>query len=383
MRSLVAPVRAHHLVVAVGTVLLTAVIAVAFWPAPQSPAEGPPLSTPLSRLPAGEREPLSGQPVDPSDPVTSAGSPESTDGSGADDGEGSSEASVAPAAEAGGNGYTIAAAGDIACDPSNDSFNHGRGTRNSCRQQDVADLVERLDPDLVLALGDLQYDDATLAKFRRVYDKSWGDFKNRTWAVPGNHEYYVRNAQGFFDYFGSRLVGRDRGFSSRDVDAAGWHIVGLNSNCELDIDCDPGSAQYQWLEEDLRTSPSQCTLAFMHHPRFSSGPHGNDRSVAPLMELMYQYGVEVVLVGHEHIYERFAPIKPNGDRNANTGIRQITVGTGGGQHYWIEDRQPNSVVHNTDRFGVLEMGLFPGGYSWRFAGIGGSNFTDSGRDTCH
>jgi len=347
----VAPVNPRRLTLIVGSAFVAtlATAAIVVWPTSRGPGGG------TRRAQAQVSSPAGGDREDASETPKAAGS--------------------------GSPSYLIVAAGDVACDPSNDEYNGGRGTRTWCRQRDTAEVVKRIDPDLVVALGDLQYDDGTLRKFRRVYDRSWGDFKRATWPVPGNHEYYVRRAQGFFDYFDSSVS--SRGWSSRDIDPVGWHVVGLDSNCELHVNCKPGSPEHDWLEADLTASTAECTLAFMHHPRFSSGPHGNDRSVAPLFEVLYEHGVDLLLVGHDHIYERFAPLKPNGDRDADAGIRQITVGTGGGQHYWIERRQPHSVVRNTDRFGVLKVTLEPGSYSWKFAGISGSKFSDSGSDTCH
>jgi hypothetical protein len=279
---------------------------------------------------------------------------------------------------------TIVAAGDISCDPTNSLFHHGHGTKTWCRAGDTTSLIERINPDEVLPLGDEQYEDGRLSAFHRSYAIHWGTQLWRSRPVPGNHEYYgSSSASGYFAFFGSHAGPGKRGWYSYDLGA--WHLIALNSNCDL-IRCRPGSAQYRWLHHDLATHASACTLAYFHHPRFSSGPHGNDSTVAlttPFWRLLYRGGADVILNGHDHIYERFAPMTPMGTRDVATGIREFVVGTGGAEHYWIERVRWQSQVRNARTFGVLRMTLHPGSYAWRFVPIHGASFTDAGSDTCH
>jgi hypothetical protein len=279
---------------------------------------------------------------------------------------------------------TVVAAGDIACDPANPMFNHGQGTARWCRAADTGALIARLAPDALLPLGDEQYDDGTLPKFRHSYDPAWGAERWRTHPVPGNHEYEASStAAGYFGYFGAHAGPGKRGWYSYDLGS--WHLVALNSNCDL-IACGPGSPQLTWLRHDLATHPSTCTLAYFHHPRFSSGPHGSEPAVhlvTPFWRVLWQAGADVILNGHDHIYERFAPMTPAGSLDRATGIREFVVGTGGAQHYWIAHVQPHSQVRNTTAFGVLDLALRPAGYGWSFEPIGGASFKDAGWTACH
>jgi hypothetical protein len=236
----------------------------------------------------------------------------------------------------------------------------------------------------VLTLGDEAYPEGSAEDFEECYDPTWGRFKWRTKPVPGNHEYETEGAEGYFDYFGKAAGDPDEGYYSYNLGK--WHIVALNSNCgEGEIRCGPGSAQVQWLEEDLAANEGKrCTLAYMHHPRFSSGvKHGSTAGVEPLWEALYEAGAEVVLSAHEHNYERFAPQDPEGRADPQRGIRQFVVGTGGKSHYPILDPLPNSEVHNDESYGVLKLTLHPKSYEWRFLPAAGGEFTDSGEDKCH
>jgi hypothetical protein len=276
----------------------------------------------------------------------------------------------------------IVAAGDIACDPSNPLFNGGAGTSEWCRAADTERSIRRLDPDAVLVLGDAQYDVGRYAAFQRSYDLSWGRQIWRTFPVVGNHEYHVSStARGYFDYFGRRAGHRGEGWYSFDIGR--WHLVALNSNCTM-VGCARGSAQYRWLRRDLQRSRSACSLAYMHHPLASSGPHGDeDSGMAPLWRLLYRDGLDVALASHDHTYERFAPLRPNGVRDLKAGIRSFVVGTGGAQHYWIEQVRPNSQVRNANTFGLLRMELGRGSFRWRFVPAAGGTFTDRGVGSCH
>jgi calcineurin-like phosphoesterase family protein len=269
-------------------------------------------------------------------------------------------------------GEVVVAAGDIAsCSEAGDEA--------------TAKLVGGIDGATVLALGDEAYPEGTAEDFNECYEPTWGRFKNRTKPVPGNHEYYTEDADGYFEYFGKAAGDPDEGYYSYDLGS--WHLVALNSNCgEGEVRCGPGSAQVRWLEEDLAANADEgrCTLAYMHHPRFSSGEkHGSYDGVEPLWEALYEGGAEVVLSAHEHNYERFAPQDPEGRADPERGIREFVVGTGGKSHYPILDPLPNSEVHNDKTYGVLKLTLHPKSYEWRFLSAAGGEFTDSGEDQCH
>ena len=263
----------------------------------------------------------------------------------------------------------MAAAGDIACpgppcDP----------------ERSTAAIVSRIDPDLVLALGDTQYREGSLAEFGASYDRSWGAFKALTRPVPGNHEYRTTDAAGYFAYFGSAAAGENGGDYSFDLGR--WHVIAVNSAF-------PGAItdrQLDWVREDLEASAHRCEIAYWHHPRFSSGAvEGNDPTpeLGSLWTALYGEGVEVVLNGHAHQYERFAPLDGNGAIDVAKGIREFVVGTGGGTPHPFEDEPlPGSEVRITDVHGVLELELQPGAYEWRFVGSDGS-VLDHGAGSCH
>jgi Big-like domain-containing protein/calcineurin-like phosphoesterase family protein len=235
----------------------------------------------------------------------------------------------------------------------------------------------------VFTLGDNAYSNGSASDYTNCYDPSWGRVKSRTRPTPGNHEYQTANATGYFGYFGSAAGDPAKGYYSYDL--GDWHIIVLNSNSSCTtISCAAGSAQEQWLRADLAANTKACTLAYWHHPRFSSGAtHGNNTAVAPFWDALYQYGAEIILNGHEHVYERFAPQTPNATADPANGIRQFTVGTGGaGLYSFSSTIQPNSEVRNNTSLGVLKLTLRTGGYDWDFIPATGS-FTDSGSGSCH
>jgi acid phosphatase type 7 len=286
-----------------------------------------------------------------------------------------------PATRARSAARVIAAAGDIACDPGSERFRGGRGAADACHMRATARLVLDLDPEVVLTLGDNQYEDGTLARFRRSYDQSWGRLRSRTRPAPGNHDYGTAGAAGYFDYFGAAAGRRSTGFYSFDVGA--WHLIALNSECAHIGGCGRGSLQERWLRADLAAHPARCALAYWHKPRFSSGLHGSDATYTDLWRALYEAGADVVLVGHDHDYERFAPQIPDGRADPVRGIRQFVVGTGGKTHYGFRTVEPNSQVRNSGTFGVLRLTLRPSGYGWRFLPEPGKRFTDAGNGTCH
>jgi hypothetical protein len=235
----------------------------------------------------------------------------------------------------------------------------------------------------VFTLGDNAYPNGSTTDYTNCYDGSWGRHKARTRPSPGNHEYQTANASGYFSYFGSSAGTQGQGYYSYDL--GDWHIIVLNSNSECTtISCAAGSAQEQWLRQDLIANTKSCTLAYWHHPRFNSGAaHGNSTAVAPFWDALYQYNAEIVLNGHEHVYERFAPQTPNAVADPARGIREFIVGTGGASLYTFGTTKPNSEIRNNTASGVLKLTLRAGGYDWEFVPAGGATFTDSGSGTCH
>lgn len=245
----------------------------------------------------------------------------------------------------------------------------------------TARILQR-EPGTVAALGDTAYPDGTASDFARCYDPTWGRVKARTRPALGNHEYADSpDAKPYFDYFGPAAHGPG-GWYSYELGA--WHVVVMNSNCDR-IECGPGSPQERWLRADLERNRRRCTLAYGHHSRFSSGAvHGEAPFMEPFWEVLYEHGVEVVLSGHDHIYERFAPQTPEGRLDRRRGIRAFVVGTGGGGHYELRKRpRPNSEVRDNETYGVLRLTLRDDGYRWLFLPAGGGRFTDSGTGTCH
>ncbi len=278
------------------------------------------------------------------------------------------------------NDPVIAAAGDIACDPENGHYNNGNGNNNNCHQKATSDLLINENLTAVLPLGDTQYEKGTLSTFKESYEPSWGRVKHLSYPVVGNHEYYTENAQGYFDYFGEKAGDPQKGYYSYDLGE--WHLIALNSNCSKIGGCGEGSPQLQWLKEDLEAHPNVCTLAYFHHPRFSSGQHGNNEGLKALWQDLDQAGVELVLTGHDHNYERFAPQDAEGNLDEINGMRQFVVGSGGRSHYPFKNIQPNSEVRNEDTYGVLKLTLHSDGYTWEFLPEVGQTFTDQGSALC-
>jgi acid phosphatase type 7 len=272
-----------------------------------------------------------------------------------------------------GGAPVIAAAGDIACDPTSSAFNNGLGTATGCRQKYVSDLLG--DADAVLPLGDIQYEDATLAKFWQSYDLSWGRFKSKTRPAPGNHEYLTSGAAGYFDYFGTAAGERGKGYYAHELGT--WRLYALNSNISMSA----GSAQEQWLRQDLAANPRSCVLAYFHHPRFSAGHYSDSTSTKPLWDALHAHGAELVLNGHDHNYQRYRPMRPDGTADPN-GVREIIAGTGGKSHYALRADGRRQAANDTT-FGVLKLTLRPDGYDWRFVPEAGATYSDAGSSPCH
>lgn len=269
-------------------------------------------------------------------------------------------------------GPILVAAGDVACPPGMPR------TRTQCNQANTAALVARLHPDAVAALGDLQYETGALAAFRGSFDPTWGRFGARLHPALGNHEYGTPGAAGYFATFGARAGRPGEGWYSYALGS--WHVVVLNANCD-EVGCGAGSPQQRWLAADLARHPARCTLAYWHQPRFSSGLHGPDMAVAPLWRTLQAAGADVVLSGHDHDYERFAPQTDAGRLSPRHGMVQFVVGGGGRSLYPILFTRPNSRAR-ASTFGVLRLVLGRDAYAWRFVGEPGERFRDAGVERC-
>jgi hypothetical protein len=282
----------------------------------------------------------------------------------------------------------LAGAGDIACDLSSPAFNDGFGTTGGCHQQATSDELLKMDLTGVVMLGDAQYEDGTFAKFMASYAPSWGRVKNITYPVVGNHEYADPGAAGYWDYFNGvgRATGRagTRGQGWYSLDVGAWHVVALNSNCG-EVSCAAGGPQEQWLRADLAGHPARCTLALMHHPLVSSGAgdEGSTPAVHDLWQALYDGGADLMLVGHDHAYERFAPLNPARAVDPARGIREIVVGTGGKNEQIAVVKQPGSEVRNNTSFGVIRLTLHASSYDWAFQPDTPGGFTDAGAGACH
>jgi hypothetical protein len=249
----------------------------------------------------------------------------------------------------------IAAAGDIAC------------PTECASTEATADLLVRGEYTAVLTLGDNQYEDARLSEFQGSYDRTWGRVKDKTFPSPGNHDYHASGAEGYYNYFGSRAGPDTKGFYSFEIGA--WHLLSLNSEANID-------EQLSWVTTDLAAHQARCTLAYWHKPIWTSGNiHRDDgKPMEPIWRALAAAGVDVVLNGHVHNYERFAP---------RDGIREFVVGTGGrGVRYGFAATLPLSEVRDNSTDGILAMTLHPDGYDWRFLPVAGGSFTDHGTARC-
>jgi hypothetical protein len=272
----------------------------------------------------------------------------------------------------------ITAAGDIICDSLTT-------TSAGCQQMAASQVAIDQNPTAALILGDLCHTPSANC-FNNYFNPSWGRLFSISYPTTGNHDYLVAGAVYYFDYWNGigNTVGpagdRSKGYYS--FDKGTWHLVALNSQCSEVGGCNSGSPQYTWLQQDLQNHPNKCTLAYYHIPVFSSGGRANN-NMLQIFTLLYNNNAEVVLDGHDHIYERFAPQDPNGLADASRGMREFIVGTGGANHTSIATIQPNSEVRNTDTFGALKLTLHPDSYDWQFMPEAGKTFTDSGTTTCH
>jgi acid phosphatase type 7 len=268
---------------------------------------------------------------------------------------------------------------DIATDTSSTLV--GAGDIATCSNQNDEATAKLLDgiAGTVFAAGDNVYNSGTDDEFNNCYDPTWGRHKARTTPAAGNHEYETANASGYFNYFGAAAGWPSKGYYSYDL--SDWHVIVLNSNCSQVGGCSIGSPQEQWLRADLAAHPNSCTLAYFHYPLFSSVR--NHPSVGPFWDALYEANADVVLSGHAHSYERFAPQDPFGAADPVRGIREFVVGTGGAGLHSFGTIQPNSEVRESNTHGVLKLTLHPTSYEWEFVPVAGKTFTDSGSSSCH
>jgi|GEM_PF-655477 len=290
-------------------------------------------------------------------------------------------------------GVSVAAAGDIACDPNSTYFDGSNPAQ--CQHRLTDDLLAG--SDAVLALGDLQYSNGSLAKFNASYDPSWGQAAaSRTYPAPGNHEYQdgAGGAQGYFDYWASKgrpTGGAGAGYYSFDLGA--WHLISLNTSdganevpCELGPSCAEGSPQNDWLEQDLAAVPqSSCVLAYWHHPLFNSGGSNGNNDTTPVRafwEDLYAAGADLIVNGHEHNYQRYAPLTPDGVQSPS-GIRELISGGGGKNLTGLLSAKDPGYEFGVRSFGMLKLELSADSYSWEFVNLSGTVLDSGGPVTCH
>jgi hypothetical protein len=254
----------------------------------------------------------------------------------------------------------------------------GAGDIGQCGSAAVAAtalIIDRISG-IVFTTGDNAYPNGSAANFRDCFEPHWGRHRERTRPTPGNHDYDTGGAAGYYNYFEDNAGPFGLGYYS--YFAGSWRVIALNS----EIPVGPGSAQLQWLRSELTASRSKCTMVYWHKPLFSSGPNGPNRDMREIWRLMYEFDADLVVNGHDHLYERFAPQDPDGRIDQTRGIRQITVGTGGGALY-----TPITSAANTEAigvvYGVLRLTLSAGGYQWQFMPVPGASFSDAGMGQCH
>lgn len=241
--------------------------------------------------------------------------------------------------------------------------------------EQTATLLDRMSGTVFVA-GDNAYMDGSASDYRRCYDPTWGRHRHRTRPVPGNHEYQTPNAAGYFEYFGASAGPAGLGYYSYPLGS--WLVLAVNS----ELPAGEGSRQLQWVRDQLSVNRHDCTAVYWHRPLFSSGRNGPNHDMRDLWRVLHDMGVEIVLNGHDHLYERFAPQTPDGQIDSMKGIRQFTVGTGGAPKYDVRGRAANSEV-TASVWGVASFTLQDGGYRWEFVPVEGESFRDSGTGVCH
>jgi hypothetical protein len=273
----------------------------------------------------------------------------------------------------------------VSAQDSTDPVFVGAGDIASCNSQGdeaTANLLDKI-PGTVYTTGDNAYESGTATEFANCYTPSWGrsSIKDRTYPAVGNHEYQTEGATGYFAYFGARAGDPTKGYYSYNLDE--WHVVALNSMCEKVGGCGATSPMVTWLKDDLAANPKTCTLAYFHHPLFSSGSsHGGNSKMKPSWEVLYAANADVVLNGHVHNYERFAPQTPSGVADPEQGIREFVVGTGGKSLHAFNSPVSNSEVRDASTDGVLKLTLHPTSYDWQFVRAPSETIGDTGSTSC-
>ncbi|MFO0862191.1 MAG: metallophosphoesterase [Candidatus Saccharibacteria bacterium] len=280
----------------------------------------------------------------------------------------------------------IVAVGDISCGPDDPKRNGIDPTR--CQDNKVFDLIKTINPDKILLLGDIQYSTGSIEAFNNTFNTNWGQLKSKFLPTPGNHEYGTKNAQGYFTYMNdgnNNGIAGDNNLGYYASEINNWSIYSLDSNCPETNDCSIGSKQIQWLESQLSNESNTCQLAFWHHPQFSSGKHSADSSqinrLPDAWKMLQDKKAEIVLNGHDHIYERFDKQLLDGQKSVY-GIQEFVVGSGGYSHYERIANRPNSAFFNNTDFGVLVLELYQGSYNWKFINLSGQ-VLDEGAETCN
>ena len=254
----------------------------------------------------------------------------------------------------------------------------GAGDIASCASPGSEETARLLDgiSGTIFTTGDNAYPAGTDEQFRDCYGPTWGRHRHRTRPSPGNHDYLTGGGVPYFSYFGGDAGPAGLGYYSYRLE--GWTIFSLNSNAPAD----EGSAQYQWLRAELTSRASRCSLAYWHHPVINDGPHGDSGQMRAIWRLLFEHGVDVVLAGHDHNYQRFPALDGNLQRDPQRGIRQFIVGTGGAELYEFPGNQSRAEARG-GAWGVLKLSLEADGYNWEFLPVSGQQYRDFGRDTCH
>lgn len=253
----------------------------------------------------------------------------------------------------------------------------GAGDIGVCGVDGAARTASLLDsiPGIVFTTGDNAYSSGTAEEFRDCYDPFWGRHKARTRPTPGNHDYQTPNAAAYFDYFGGNAGPWGLGYYS--FTAGAWQVLSLNSN----VPAGAGSAQLAWIHDQLTSQPTRCTAVLWHHPLFSSGPHGPNPHMREVWRTLMEFKADVVITGHDHIYERFTPLDEHGLPSAD-GIRSFVAGTGGAPPYAFGVIHPGSEAR-ISALGILKLTLRSESFDWEFVPADGMGFSDQGTQVCH
>jgi hypothetical protein len=283
----------------------------------------------------------------------------------------------------------VVVGGDIGCAPDDANYNGGNGTTGFCHMKNSAGLIGQINPTAVLMVGDGQYNSGSLTNYRASYDPTWGVYKSKTKPTVGNHDYGTSGAGGYYTYFGTSASPQQSGCTSNclgyySFNVGAWHLVSINSECSRlngGAGCAVASPQETWLKNDLKNNSKPCTIVFDHRPRWSSNSFAT-ADIAPLVNDMYVAGVDLLLSGHSHSYERFGSQNPSGGADAN-GVREFVVGTGGAFFTGFSTVVANSQVHKSNIFGVMKLTLHSNSYDWSFVADSSTPYSDSGTGSCH